>query len=128
MVDAGESKLMMSTRGSLIRSYLAGASVALVVAFAVTVTVNSGDALVGALLHPVVFCLLYLLKLLSFEHSIVNRYLFPSGLTLGGRFTFRDHMLWNEIPAVRGNLVGGLTFVGATLYSTHDKQAPKRLA
>jgi hypothetical protein len=29
---------------------------------------------------------------------------------------------------VLGNLVGGLTFVGATLYSTHYKQAPKRLA
>ena len=32
----------------------------------------------------------------------------------------------NEIPTVLGNLVGGLTFVGATLYSTHYKTAPKR--
>ena len=65
---------------------------------------------------------------MGFEHSIVNMYLFPSGLMLGGKFTFMDYLIWNEIPTVIGNLVGGLTFVGATLYSTHYKQAPKRLA
>ena len=43
---------------------------------------------------------------------------------LGGNFTFMDYMIWNEIPTVLGNLVGGLTFVGATLYSTHYKTAP----
>ena len=37
-----------------------------------------------------------------------------------------DYFLWNEIPTVLGNLVGGLTFVGATLYSTHYKTSPKR--
>jgi formate/nitrite transporter FocA (FNT family) len=47
---------------------------------------------------------------------------------LGGNFTFMDYMIWNEIPTVLGNLVGGLTFVGATLYSTHYKTAPKRVA
>jgi formate/nitrite transporter len=65
---------------------------------------------------------------MGFEHSIVNMYLFPSGLMLGGNFTFMDYMIWNEIPTVLGNLVGGLTFVGATLYSTHYKTAPKRRA
>jgi formate/nitrite transporter FocA (FNT family) len=63
---------------------------------------------------------------MGFEHSIVNMFLFPSGLMLGGKFTFMDYLLWNEIPTVIGNLVGGLTFVGATLYSTHYKTAPKR--
>ena len=257
MVDAGESKLLMSTRDTLIRSYMAGAILALAAAFAVTVTVNTGNPLVGALLFPVGFCLLYLLGFdlltgvftlaplavfdkrpgatwrgvlrnwslvfvgnfvgaltvavfmaiiftngfseapnavgqkighigesrtvgyaahgaagmltlfvravmcnwmvstgvvaammstsvsgkviamwmpilvffyMGFEHSIVNMYLFPSGLMLGGKFTFMDYMLWNEIPTVLGNLVGGITFVGATLYSTHYKQAPKRFA
>ena len=257
MVDAGESKLLMSTKDTLIRSYMAGAILALAAAFAVTVTVNTGNALVGALLFPVGFCLLYLLGFdlltgvftlaplavldkrpgatwrgvlrnwtlvffgnfagaltvavfmaiiftngfteapnavgqkighigegrtvgyaahgaggmltlfvravmcnwmvstgvvaalmstsvsgkviamwgpimlffyMGFEHSIVNMYLFPSGLMLGGQFTFMDYMLWNEIPTVLGNLVGGLTFVGATLYSTHYKSAPKRFA
>ena len=31
-----------------------------------------------------------------------------------------------ELPTVLGNVVGGLTFVGATLYSTHYRTAPKR--
>src|SRR5574339_905964 len=61
MVDAGESKLLMSTRDTLIRAYMAGAILALAAAFAVTITVNTGNALVGALLFPVGFCLLYLL-------------------------------------------------------------------
>jgi formate/nitrite transporter len=255
MVDAGESKLLMSTRDTLIRAYMAGAILALAAAFAVTVSVNTGNPLIGALLFPVGFCLLYLMgfdlltgvftlaplavldkrpgatwggvmrnwtlvffgnfagaitvavfmaiiltfgfseapnavgqKLgsigegrtvgyanhgaagmltlfirgvmcnwmvstgvvaammstsvsgkvigmwmpilvffyMGFEHSIVNMFLFPSGLMLGGKFTFMDYLLWNEIPTVIGNLVGGLTFVGATLYSTHYKTAPKR--
>jgi len=255
MVDAGESKLLMSTRDTLIRAYMAGAILALAAAFAVTVSVNTGNPLIGALLFPVGFCLLYLMgfdlltgvftlvplavmdkrpgatwsgvmrnwtlvffgnfagaitvavfmaiiltfgfseapnavgqKLgsigegrtvgyaahgwagmltlfvrgvmcnwmvstgvvaammstsvsgkvigmwmpilvffyMGFEHSIVNMFLFPSGLMLGGKFTFMDYLLWNEIPTVIGNLVGGLTFVGATLYSTHYKTAPQR--
>jgi formate/nitrite transporter FocA (FNT family) len=63
---------------------------------------------------------------MGFEHSIVNMFLFPSGLMLGGKFTIMDYMIWNEIPTVLGNLVGGLTFVGLTLYATHYKTAPKR--
>ena len=257
MVDAGESKLLMSTRDTLIRAYMAGAILALAAAFAVTVNVNTGNPLIGALLFPVGFCLLYLmgfdlltgvftlaplavldkrpgatwagvmrnwtlvffgnfagaltvavfmaiiftfgfseapnavgLKIgsigegrtlgyaahgaagmltlfirgvmcnwmvstgvvaammstsvsgkviamwmpilvffyMGFEHSIVNMYLFPSGLMLGGKFTIMDYLIWNEIPTVLGNLVGGLTFVGATLYATHYKPVPKRLA
>jgi len=63
----------------------------------------------------------------GFEHSVVNMFLFPSGLLLGGKFTLMDYLIWNEIPTVLGNLVGGLTFVGATLYATHYKTAPKRV-
>ena len=63
---------------------------------------------------------------MGFEHSIVNMFLFPTGLMLGGNFTLMDYLIWNELPTVLGNLVGGLTFVGATLYSTHYKTAPKR--
>lgn len=61
MIDAGESKLLMSTRDTLIRSYMAGAILALAAAFAVTVTVNTGNPLIGAILFPVGFCMLYLL-------------------------------------------------------------------
>ena len=255
MIDAGESKVFMSTKDTLIRAYMAGAILALAAAFAVTVAVNTGQFLIGALLFPVGFCTLYLLGFdlltgvftlcplalldkrpgvtvngvlrnwglvfvgnfagaftvavfmaiifttgfseapnavgqkigvigesrtvgyaehgfagmltlfvravmcnwmvstgvvaamlstsvsgkviamwmpiliffyLGFEHSIVNMFLFPSGLLLGGDFTVMDYLVWNEIPTVIGNLVGGLTFVGATIYATHYKTSPKR--
>lgn len=257
MIEAGESKVFMSTKDTLIRAYMAGAILALAAAFAVTITVNTGNPLIGALLFPVGFCLLYLMGFdlltgvftlaplaliarrpgvtiggilrnwglvfvgnfagalttavfmaiiftmgfsqepdavgqkigtigesrtlgyaaagaagmltlfiravmcnwmvstgvvaammsnsvsgkviamwmpiliffyLGFEHSIVNMYLFPSGIMLGGQFTWMDYFLWNEIPTVIGNLVGGLTFVGGMIYATHYKTSPSRKA
>jgi len=254
-IDAGASKVLMSTRDTLIRAVMAGATLALAAAFAVTITVQTGEPLAGAVLFPVGFVLLYLLgfdlltgvfmlaplalldkrpgvtwrgvlrnwslvfvgnfigafivavmmaviftfafsqapdvvgqKLgkigeartvgyadhgaagmltlfirgmlcnwmvcvgviaammstsvsgkviamwlpimvffyMGFEHSIVNMFLFPSGLLLGGHFTIGDYLLWNEIPTVVGNLVGGLVFVGLTLYSTHIRTGPER--
>ncbi|MDB5856095.1 MAG: formate/nitrite transporter family protein, partial [Herminiimonas sp.] len=64
---------------------------------------------------------------MAFEHSVVNMFLFPSGLLLGGHFSIMDYLIWNEIPTVLGNLVGGLTFTGLTLYTTHLKTAAKRM-
>src|SRR3954469_19795564 len=61
MVDAGESKVFMSTRDTIIRAYMAGAILALAAWFAVTINVNTGQPIVGALLFPVGFCMLYLL-------------------------------------------------------------------
>jgi formate transporter len=256
MVDAGESKVFMSTRDTLIRAYMAGAILALGAAFAVMVTQQTGYPIIGAILFPVGFCILYLLGFdlltgvfvltplalidkrpgvtlkgvlrnwglvfvgnfggaftvalmmaivytfgfstepsavgkmiggigesrtlgykefgaagmltlfirgmlcnwmvstgvvgamvsttvggkvlamwmpimlffaMTFEHSIVNMFLFPSALLMGGNFSVMDYILWNEIPTVIGNLVGGLSFTGLTLYSTHLKTAPKRV-
>jgi formate/nitrite transporter len=255
MVDAGESKVFMSTKDTLIRAFMAGAILALAAAFAITITVQTGQPLLGAVLFPVGFCMLYLLGFdlltgvfvltplawldkrpgvtiagilrnwglvfvgnfagaftvavlmaiivtfgfstepnavgkaigvigesrtlgyakygaagmltlfirgmlcnwmvstgvvgamisttvsgkviamwmpimvffyMTFEHSIVNMFLFPSGLLLGGHFSLVDYLIWNEIPTVLGNLVGGLLFTGLTLYSTHIKTGPKR--
>ncbi len=255
MVDAGQSKALMSTRDTLIRSYMAGAILALAAAFAVTISVQTGQPLLGAVLFPVGFCMLYLLGFdlltgvftlvplawldkrpgvtlgsmlrnwglvflgnfagalttavlmaivftygfstspnevgqaigtigegrtvgyaeygaagmltlfvrgvlcnwmvstgvvgammsdslpgkviamwmpimlffyMGFEHSIVNMFLFPIGLMLGGEFTVVDYLVWNEIPTVVGNLVGGLTFVGLVIYITHGRTAPIR--
>ncbi|MEO3750741.1 formate/nitrite transporter family protein [Streptomyces sp. B6B3] len=255
MIDAGESKIFMSTRDTLIRAFMAGAILALSAAFAVTVAVETGQPLVGALLFPVGFCMLYLLGFdlltgvftlvplalidrrpgvtprlvlrnwglvfvgnfagalmvalmmaviatyafsvdpnevgqrlgtigesrtvgyadhgaagmltlfirgvlcnwmvstgvvgammsssvsgkviamwmpilvffyMGFEHSVVNMFLFPSGLMLGGDFSVGDYLVWNEIPTVLGNLVGGLTFVGLALYATHARTAAVR--
>ena len=255
MVDAGESKVFMSTRDTVIRAYMAGAILALAAVFSVTINVQTGVPIVGAALFPVGFCMLYLLGFdlltgvfvlvplalidkrpgvtlggvlrnwglvfignfagaftvavmmacvftfgftsppdkvgtvighigesrtvgyaahgaagmltlfirgvlcnwmvstgvvgamistsvsgkviamwmpimlfffMTFEHSIVNMFLFPSGLLLGGKFTIMDYLIWNEIPTVLGNLVGGLAFTGLTLYATHVRTAPKR--
>ena len=255
MIDAGEAKIFMSTRDTLIRAFMAGAILALAAAFAVTINVQTGQPLAGAVLFPVGFCMLYLLGFdlltgvfvlcplavidkrpgvtwngvfrnwglvfignfagafvvavliaitvtygfstepnavgkaigligesrtvgyakygaagmltlfvrgmlcnwmvstgvvgamisttvsgkviamwmpimlffyMTFEHSIVNMFLFPSGLMLGGHFSLMDYLIWNEIPTVLGNLVGGLSFTGLTLYATHMKTAPKR--
>ena len=255
MVDAGESKIFMSTRDTVIRAYMAGAILALAAVFAVTVNVQTGYPIIGAVLFPVGFCMLYLLgfdlltgvfvltplalidkrpgvtvsgvlrnwglvfvgnflgaftvavlmsivftygfstapdkvgkviagigeartlgyashgaagmltlfvrgmlcnwmvstgvvgamisttvpgKVIAmwmpimvffamvFEHSVVNMFLFPSALIMGGNFSVMDYMIWNEIPTVLGNLVGGLAFTGLTLYVTHVKTAPKR--
>jgi formate transporter len=256
MVDAGESKIFMSTRDTVIRAYMAGAILALAAWFAVTVNVQTGYPIIGAILFPVGFSMLYLLGFdlltgvfvlsplawldkrpgvtiggvlrnwglvfignfagaftvavlmavvstfgfssppdkvgqvigaigesrtvgyaahgaagmltlfirgmlcnwmvstgvvgamvstsvsgkviamwmpimlffaMTFEHSIVNMFLFPSGLMLGGKFSILDYFIWNEIPTVVGNLVGGLAFTGLTLYATHVKTAPKRV-
>jgi formate/nitrite transporter len=256
MVDAGESKVLMSTRDTLIRAYMAGAILALAAVFAVSVTAQTGYPIIGAILFPVGFCMLYLLGFdlltgvfvltplalidkrpgvtmggvlrnwglvfvgnfagaftvalfmaivftfgfstepdkvgqviahigekrtlgyaeygaagmltlfirgmlcnwmvstgvvgamisttvggkviamwmpimvffaMTFEHSVVNMFLFPSGLLMGGQYSWMDYLIWNEIPTVLGNLVGGLAFTGLTLYSTHARTAPKRV-
>lgn len=255
MVDAGESKIFMSTRDTLIRAYMAGAILALAAVFAVSMTVQTGSPLVGALLFPVGFSMLYLMgfdlltgvfvltplalidkragvtvggvlrnwglvftgnllgavtvavmmsivftygfsvepdavgkkiagigvartlgyaqygaagmltlfirgmlcnwmvsmgvvgamisttvggKVIAmwmpimlffamvFEHSVVNMFLFPAALIMGGNFSVMDYLIWNEIPTVLGNLVGGLAFTGLTLYTTHVRTGPKR--
>ncbi len=61
MVDAGESKIYMSTRDTIIRAYMAGAILALAAVFAITVAVQTGVFLIGAILFPVGFCMLYLM-------------------------------------------------------------------
>jgi len=255
MVDAGESKIFMSTRDTVIRAYMAGAILSLAAAFAVTVNVSTGVPIVGAALFPVGFVMLYLLGFdlvtgvfvlaplalldkrpgvtlggvlrnwgltfvgnfagaflvavlmsliftfawsqdpnpvgqfiahigegrtigykehglagmltlfvrgmlcnwmvstgvvgamistsvsgkviamwmpimvffyMTFEHSVVNMFLFPSGILMGAHFNWADYFLWNEIPTIVGNIVGGLAFTGLTLYTTHVKTAPKR--
>src|SRR5689334_5965737 len=61
MVDAGESKIFMSTRDTLIRACMAGAILALAAMFAVMVTQQTGYPIIGAVLFPVGFVMLYLL-------------------------------------------------------------------
>ena len=256
MVDAGESKVYMSAKDTLIRAFMAGAILGLAAIFAITVAVKTGSPLTGAILFPVGFIMLYLMKFdlltgvftlvplalidkrpgvtvnqvlrnwglvflgnfagaltvafmmsfiltygysvdggalaakvghigeartlgykshgmdgwftifirgmlcnwmvsmgvvgamistsasgkimamwmpvmlfffMGFEHSIVNMFLFPFSMIMGGGFTISDYLLWNEIPTVLGNLAGGLLFVALPLYYTHVKTSPSRV-
>ena len=70
MIDAGESKIFMSTRDTLVRAYMAGAILALAAWFAITINVNTGQPLVGALLFPVGFSMLILAGLRSADGRV----------------------------------------------------------
>ena len=64
---------------------------------------------------------------MGFEHSVVNMFLFPFAMMMGGDFSIGDYLLWNEIPVALGNLVGGLALTGLALYTTHVRTAPKKV-
>src|SRR5437660_7929450 len=99
MVDAGESKIFMSTRDTVIRAYMAGAILALAAWFAITINLQTGQPLVGALLFPVGFCML---NLLGFD-------------LLTGVFVLTPLALLNKRPGVTiGGVLRnwGLVFIG----------------
>src|SRR6185369_5703471 len=106
MVDAGESKIFMSTRDTVIRAYMAGAILALAAVFAVTINVQTGQPLVGAILFPVGFCLLYLLgfDLLTGVFVLAPLALIDKrpGVTVGG-------VLKNWGLVFTGNFAGAFT-------------------
>ncbi|MFT5660191.1 MAG: formate/nitrite transporter [Sulfurimonas sp.] len=102
-----------------IRGMLCNWMVAMGVVGAMVSTTVSGKAI--AMWMPIM-----LFFFMGFEHSIVNMFLFPFSLIMGGDFTVGDYLLWNELPVALGNLVGGLLFTGLTLYYTHVKTGPKR--
>lgn len=45
-------------------------------------------------------------------------------MMMGGELTVMDWLIWNEIPVILGNVIGGLLFTGLTLYATHARTAP----
>ena len=58
---------------------------------------------------------------LSYEHAIVNMFVIPAGMWLGADITVADWWLWNGIPVIAGNLVGGMLFTGFMLYWSHHQ-------
>ena len=56
---------------------------------------------------------------MTFEHSVVNMFLFPVALLLGGEFSISDYLLWNETPVLLGNLAGGLAFTALPFLIIH---------
>ncbi|MFJ8247643.1 formate/nitrite transporter family protein [Peribacillus asahii] len=55
----------------------------------------------------------------GFEHAVVNMFVIPAGMMLGADITLSHWWLWNQIPVLLGNLVGGLLFTGLALYVTY---------
>src|ERR1041385_2039992 len=115
MVDAGESKIFMSPRDTVIRAYMAGAILALAAWFAVTINVSTGQPLIGAILFPVGFCMLYLLgfDLLTGVFVLCPLALIDKrpGVTLNG-------VLRNLALVFVGNFAGSLTTAVLMSYVT----------
>ena len=55
----------------------------------------------------------------GFEHAVVNMFLIPVGMMLGGHISVSTWWLWNQIPVTLGNLVGGMFFTGLAIYFVH---------
>jgi formate/nitrite transporter len=55
----------------------------------------------------------------GFEHAVVNMFLIPVGMMLGGHISVSTWWLWNQIPVTLGNLVGGMFFTGLAIYFAH---------
>src|ERR1700748_3130082 len=106
MVDAGEAKVFMSTRDTVIGAYIAGAILALAAWVAASTNTNSGQPIIGALLFPVGFSMLYLLgfDLLTGVFVLTPLALIDKrpGVTLGG-------VLRNWGLVFIGNFAGALT-------------------
>ena len=63
----------------------------------------------------------------GYEHSIVNMYVIPAGMSFGAPISVRNWWLWNQIPVTMGNIISGALFTGLALYLTHYvKPAPAR--
>jgi formate/nitrite transporter len=53
---------------------------------------------------------------LGFEHAIVNMFVIPAGMMFGANVSMSDWWIYNQIPVLLGNLVGGMIFTGFALY------------
>lgn len=52
---------------------------------------------------------------LGFEHAVVNFFMIPMGMFLGADVSVADWWIWNQIPVLLGNFVGGFVFTGLAL-------------
>lgn len=55
----------------------------------------------------------------GFEHAVVNMFVIPAGMMLGAEVSIGQWWIWNQIPVLAGNFIGGLLFTGLALYVTH---------
>lgn len=55
----------------------------------------------------------------GFEHAVVNMFVIPAGMLLGADVTMGDWWLWNQLPVLAGNFIGGMLFTGVLFYLSH---------
>lgn len=63
----------------------------------------------------------------GFEHAVVNMFVIPAGILLGADVGFVDWWVWNQIPVIIGNVMGGFIFTGLTLYLTYKTLSKNQL-
>lgn len=63
----------------------------------------------------------------GFEHAVVNMFVIPAGMLLGADVGFSDWWIWNQVPVLIGNGIGGFIFTGCALYMTYYKVPKKAL-
>lgn len=63
----------------------------------------------------------------GFEHAVVNMFVIPAGILLGADVSFGDWWVWNQIPVLIGNVIGGFIFTGLTLYVTYQTSPKHQL-
>ncbi|WP_428774741.1 formate/nitrite transporter family protein [Vibrio sp.] len=106
MIDAGESKIFMSTRDTLVRAIMAGAILAIAVAVAITAAVQTGTPIVGALVFPVGFCIL---NLMGFDLLTGVFALAPLALFERRPGVSKSGVLRNWGLVALGNLIGAVS-------------------
>lgn len=60
---------------------------------------------------------------LGLEHCVVNMFVIPSAILFKANISMSDWWIWNQIPVIIGNIVGGCFFTGILLYLTYHKKA-----
>lgn len=53
----------------------------------------------------------------GFEHAVVNMFVIPAGMLLGAQVSFGDWWLWNQLPVLFGNFIGGALCTGMLFYA-----------
>jgi hypothetical protein len=65
---------------------------------------------------------------LSYEHSIVNMYVIPTGMLLGAPVSFGKWWLWNQLPVTLGNIVSATLFTGLPLFASYRRKSAQPIA
>ncbi|MCE2572704.1 formate/nitrite transporter family protein [Motilimonas eburnea] len=123
MVDAGQTKVLMSTRDTLIRGMMAGAILAIAVAVAITTAVQTGVPIAGALVFPVGFVIL---NLMGFDLLTGVFALAPLALFEKRKGVDKAGILRNWLLVALGNLIGavGIAFLVALTFTMNFSTDP----